>query len=240
MALPKIDVPTFKLTLPISKKEIRYRPFLVKEQKILLMAMETNEKEIIQDNIKQILSNCLLDEIDIDSFPMIDIEYYFLHLRAKSVGELVESKYKCENVVNGDTCNNVMDTKFNILDVQVEYPEKVEDIIKLTPTVGIKLKYPNFDVVERIQELDSVTDAAFELIVDCIEYIFDDDAMYYPHETSKEEMIEFLESLTKDQFDKIEKFVNNMPKLKKTIEVKCSKCGFEHKIDVEGLDNFFV
>lgn len=239
MALPKISAPTFEITLPVSKKSIKFRPFLVKEQKILLMAMESGEKGVIESNIKHILNNCLISDIDIDDLPIVDIEYYFLNIRARSVGEIVESKYKCENEVDGVKCNNVMDTKFNILDIEVEMPKELKDTIQITSTVGVKLKYPNFDVVEKMQDLDNVTDVAFELIIDCIEYVYDDDNFYYAHETPRDELMAFLESLTREQFEKIEEFVENLPKLKKEIEVTCRKCGYNHKIKVEGLESFF-
>lgn len=239
MALPKISAPTFEITLPVSKKSIQFRPFLVKEQKILLMAMESGEKGVIESNVKHILNNCLISDIDIDSLPIVDIEYYFLNIRARSVGEVVESKYKCENEVDGVVCNNTMDTKFNILDVQVDMPKDLNDKIQITPTVGVKLRYPNFDLVDKLQDLDNATDIAFELIIECIEYVYDEDNLYYAHETPREELMAFLESLTKDQFEKIEEFVENLPKLKKEIEVTCKKCGFSHKIKVEGLESFF-
>ena len=239
MALPKITAPIYDLTLPLSNKKIKFRPFLVKEQKILLMAMESNEKDVIESNIKHILSECLVDDIDIDTLPMLDIEYYFLNLRARSIGEVVQSKYKCENEVEGKVCGNIMETEFNILNVQVDKPKDISDTIKLTDNVGIKLRYPNYEVVGRMQEQENVTDVVFELIIDCIDYIYDEDNVYYAHETSKDEMMSFLESLTKDQFDKIEQFIENLPKLKRDIEITCSKCGFKHKITIEGLESFF-
>ena len=239
MALPKIDAPTYELELPISKKKIKYRPFLVKEQKILLMAMESNESDVIETNIRQILQNCSVTEIDIDSLPLIDIEYYFLNLRAKSVGEIVESKYKCENVVNDKVCGNMMETQFNLTDIKVEMPKEMNDLIPITDKVGIKMKFPDYSVINSIRKTETITDIAFELILDCIDYIYDEDNLYYAKESSKEELMAFLESLTKEQFDKVEEFINNLPKLEKTIEIKCSKCGFDHRINVEGLDDFF-
>jgi hypothetical protein len=241
MALPKIDAPTYEITLPVSKKQLKFRPFLVKEQKILLMAMETGEKEIIENNIKQILQNCAISDFDVDATPIVDIEYYFLNLRARSVGEIVETKYKCENVVNSEVCGNVMDTKFNLLDIELEIQnELAEDTIVLSGDVGIKMKYPDFAVVEKLQQSDSVTDSAFEFIIECIDYIYDSDNVYYAHETPQEEIQVFLESLTKEQFEKIETFVDRLPKLSKKIEATCKKCGFHHTINVEGLEDFFV
>lgn len=238
--LPKIQAPTYEITLPVSHKSIKFRPFLVKEQKILLMAMESSDESDIGNNIQQVLRNCLISEnVNIDDLPIADIEYYFLNLRARSIGEIVESRYRCNNVVNGKECGNIMDTEINILDIKVEIPEIKDDVIRLTDKIGVKMKYPNFDLVKKLKNVESVADVSFELIINCIEYVFDDENLYYAHETPKEELLSFLESLTKDQFEKIENFIDNLPKLKKTIEIDCKKCGFHHIIEVEGLEDFF-
>lgn len=240
MALPKIDTPIYELELPLSKKQIRFRPFLVKEQKNLLMAMESGEKDSIEKNIKQVLNNCTVTEgIDIDKLPVVDIEYYFLQLRARSVGELVENKYRCDNVVNEKPCGNIMETSVNLLEIQVTGIKDGDDIIQLTEKLSMKLKYPEFSVLKRISNMTNETDIAFGMIADSVEYIFDGEQMYYARETSQAEMIEFLESLNQQQFAKIEDFFTNLPKLEKKVEMKCSRCGFDHKFDVEGLESFF-
>lgn len=239
MALPKIDAPVYEIVLPVSNTKLKFRPFLVKEQKILLMAMESAESDVIENNIYQVLQNCALTEIDLDSLPIVDIEYYFLNLRARSVGEIVETKYKCENQVDGKPCNNTMDVSFNILDTQVQMPTVMEEMIPLNDKIGIKMKFPDFSVIHRMKDADTITDTAFELVINCIDYIYDEDNIYHSYETPKEELMSFLESLTKEQFAKLEDFIDNLPKLEKKIEVTCSKCGFHHKIDVEGLEDFF-
>lgn len=241
MALPKIDTPIYDLQLPLSKKKIKYRPFLVKEQKNLLMAMESNDSDSIEKNIKQVLTNCTLaKKVDIDSLPVLDIEYYFLHLRARSVGEVVENKYRCDNEVEGKTCGNIMETSFNILDIKVEFKKENQDIIQLTPTISIKLKYPEFSVLKKLKDASSATDLAFEMIANSVDYICDGEQFYYAKETTHEELVDFIGSLSQQQFSMIEDFFANMPKLEKKIQMKCSKCGFEHNLDVEGLENFFV
>jgi hypothetical protein len=240
MALPRIDTPTFEVELPVSKQTIKFRPFLVKEQKILLMAMETNDKTSIENNIYQILENCILNkDVDINKLPMVDVEFLFLQLRARSVGEVVETKYKCENEVDGKKCNNSMETSFNILDLKVKMPEEKNDIIQLTDKVSIKMKYPNFGATKNIKKTESVTDTAFELLVECVNYIAEGDDIYYAHEVPKSEIMEFLESLSRAQFEKIENYIGNLPKLEKEIHVKCKKCGFDHNLDIEGLQSFF-
>jgi hypothetical protein len=240
MALPKIDAPVYELELPLSKKQIRFRPFLVKEQRNLMMAMESDDKDTIEKNIRQVLHNCTLTEdVDIDRLPILDVEYYFLQLRARSVGEMVENKYRCENLVEDKPCGHLMESKLNLLDIKVEMPENQTDVIVLSPKLSIKMNYPEFSILTSSTKLSSVTDLAFEMIINSIEYIFDGEQYYYARESSKEELTEFVESLNQQQFVKIENFFNNLPKLNKTIELDCGKCGFHHKLEVEGLDSFF-
>jgi hypothetical protein len=241
MALPRIDTPVYELDLPLSKKHIRFRPFLVKEQRNLMMAMESDDKETIEKNIRQVLHNCTLTEnINIDKLPIIDVEFYFLNLRARSVGEVVENKYRCENEVNDKSCGGLMEVSLNLLDIKVDMSEDIKDEIQLTSQIVVKLKYPEFSILERASKFDNVTDMAFDMIVDSIEYIFDGEQYHYAKESTPEELIDFIESLNQEQFKKIEEFFNHLPKLNKKIEMDCKKCKFHHTIDVEGLDSFFV
>ena len=180
MALPKIDTPTYNLTLPLSKKNITFRPFLVKEQRNLLMAMESDDKESIEQNVRQVLTNCTLTKgVDIEKLPVIDIEFYFLNLRARSVGEIVDNKYRCNNVVDDKSCGNIMETSLNILDIKVTNVSEDAELIQLTDKISIKLKYPEFSVIKRVSKLKSSTDVAFEMIADSVEYIYDGEQMYY-------------------------------------------------------------
>lgn len=240
MALPKLDAPVYELELPLSKKQIRFRPFLVKEQRNLMMAMESEDKETIESNIKQVLHNCTLTEnIEINKLPILDVEYYFIHLRARSVGEVVDNKYRCENVVNDVICNNLMDVKVNLLDIKIDKDENIKDEIQINSQISIKLKYPEFSIMEKATKFESSTDLAFQMIIDSIEYIFDGQQFHYARESTEAELIEFVESLNREQFAKIEEFFDNLPKLNKKIEITCSKCSFEHTIEVEGLESFF-
>jgi hypothetical protein len=224
----------------MSKKQVRFRPFLVKEQRNLMMAMESNEKSTIEKNIKQVLHNCTLTEnIDIDNLPIIDIEYYFIQLRARSVGEMVDNKYRCENLVNEDPCGNLMEVKINLLDIQITQSEKDNSEIQITDKIMIKLSYPKFSALDTVKDSESPSDMAFEMILNSVEHIFDGEQFYYANETSKEELTEFIESLNQEQFSKIEEFFDNLPVLNKRVEIDCSKCGFHHSIEVEGLENFF-
>lgn len=239
MALPKIDTPTYTLELPLSKKTVLYRPFLVKEQRNLMMALEADDKDTVERNVKQVLTNCTLStDIDIDELPVTDIEYYFINLRARSVGEIVENKYVCTNTVGDSQCNNKMEVKLNLLEVTVDMPEQ-PDVIKLTETMAIKLKYPRFSVISKLAKKESAVEVAFDIMIDSIEYIFDGQQYYYAVDSTKEELSEFIESLNQEQFGKLETFFENLPKIRHHIDMKCSKCGFDHSMDIEGLENFF-
>jgi hypothetical protein len=240
MALPKLDTPTYELELPVSKKTIKYRPFLVKEQRNLLMAMESSDSAATQQAIRDILFNCTITEnIDIDKLPIVDIEYYFINLRAKSVGEMVESRYRCNNVVEDKECGNIMEKEIDLTKIKVELPEDVKDEIQLTSKIIVKLKYPEFGVVKDSLKYDNINEITFNMIAESIEYIYDGDQFYYNHEAQPGEMLEFVESMNQEQFNKIEKFFDNLPKLKESVNITCSKCGFNHTIEVEGLESFF-
>jgi hypothetical protein len=241
MALPKIDVPTYEIELPVSKKKIRYRPFLVKEQRNLLMAMESTESGSVHDAIRDILYNCTLTEgIDIEKLPIIDIEYYFINLRAKSVGEIVESKYRCNNVVDDKECNNLMEHNLNLLNIKVKMDESISPDIQITEKLSIRMKYPEFGIIKDSVNIENETELTFNMLARSIEYIYDGDQFYYARETPIEELIEFVENLNQAQFEKIEKFFNNLPKMSEKIEMTCGKCGFHHSFKVEGLESFFV
>jgi hypothetical protein len=240
MALPKLDVPTYEIVLPVSKTKIKFRPFLVKEQKNLLMAIESNESTTIQQNVKDILNNCTITEgINIDNLPIIDVEYYFINLRAKSVGEVVQSRYKCNNIVDDRECGNIMEKDINLLELKVLMDDTISPEIQLTNKVSIKMKYPEFGIVQDSLKYEDITDITFNMIANSIDYIYDGEQFYYGHEASPGEMLEFVEGMNQEQFAKVEEFFNKLPKLKETIDLTCSKCGFQHKIDVEGLENFF-
>jgi hypothetical protein len=240
MALPKLDVPTYELELPVSKQKIKFRPFLVKEQRNLLMAIESSDSTTIQQAVKDILYNCTLTEnVDIEKLPIIDVEYYFLNLRAKSVGEIVESKYRCNNVVEDKECNNIMEHELDLQKIKVKLVEDISPEIQITPNILIKLKYPEFGIVKDSMEYTDINDITFHMIAKSIEYIYDGEQFYYGTEAQPGEMLEFVESMNQEQFAKVENFFNNLPKLKETIDITCSKCGFHHKIDVEGLESFF-
>lgn len=246
MALPKLEVPTYELELPLSKKKIKFRPFLVKEQKNLLMAMESEDANNIQHNVREILSVCTLTPgIEIDDLPIIDIEYYFINLRAKSVGEIVESKYRCNNEVTKDDgttkeCGNLMDVKIDLTDIKPVFEKEINPEIQLTDTVVVKMRYPRFGIIKDSLNMKNIAEVTFNMLAESIEYIYDGEQFYYAKETPKQELVEFLEQLNQAQFEKIEEFFTSMPRMSKNIKMTCKKCGFQHELEAEGIESFFA
>ena len=240
MSLPKIDTPIYELDLPLCGKHIRFRPFLVKEQKNLLMALEADDGETITNNIRQVLNNCTLTpNVNIDDIPIVDIEYYFLNLRARSVGEIVEAKYRCNNEVEGKDCGNIMEAKVNVLEIKVDRSNETGNLIKLNDNIAVKMKYPSFQTIKKAAETSDAGQIALEMIIDSIDSVYDGQQEFPASESTREELLEFVESLSQSQFNKIEEFFENLPKLDKTLKLKCSKCAFEHEILFEGLESFF-
>ena len=243
MALPKLDVPIFTLELPLTKKKIRYRPFLVKEEKILLIAMESDDENSVMNSIVQILNNCCLDDIDIDELPVTDVEYFFLKLRARSVGEIVDLNYKCNNIVKNETgeesrCDNPVKLQVNVLEIEPTFNPEHTNKIELTEKLGIVMRYPNFKLIDKIKAKNDV-DQILQTIINCVEYIYDEETIYYKKDISNEELAEFIDNLTQKQFEKLQNFFETLPSLKKEVDFKCGKCGYEEKIEIEGIQNFF-
>jgi len=244
MPLPKIDVAVYEIELPILKKKVRYRPFLVKEQKILLMAASQESPDAIEKAIRQILNNCCLDNIDIENLSILDVEYFFMNIRAVSVGEIVESRYRCKNTVDDVVCNNLMKVEMNLKEVTVTGLDSYKDTIQITDNIAVKMTLPKYSLIEKAAEVsetkDTVSDFVFDLLVDCIEYIYEGEQVYYAKEIPKEELVEFLENMNSAQFEKVQEYFSNVPKLNKTKDVTCNKCGYEHKIEFEGIESFFA
>lgn len=244
MPLPKIDLPIYELKLVSIPKPIKYRPFLVKEEKLLLMALQSNDEENIFNTIRQVINNCLLtDGIDIETIPIFDLEYLFLQLRAQSMGNIVETNYMCRN--RGDAeqemCSNMMKIGIDLFLVQPPI-KNLPSRIQLTNNIGIQMKFPNMRSMRTVKDImqSADSDAVYRLMFDCLDFIYDSEDLHYASETSFEEFKDFIESLTQDQFDNVVDFFDKIPNITHTLEHKCEKCGFEHKITMEGLVDFFT
>jgi hypothetical protein len=239
MALPKINTPTFEMTIPSTEQKITYRPFLVKEEKILLMAMEGKDRKETARALKQIINNCCIDDVDVNKLAPFDLEYFFLLLRAKSIGETIDLTYACQQKKGKTDCTNVIKFTVDIDEIEVIKNPEHTNKIDLTDTVGIMMKYPALETIMG-QELEGEdVDAMLKIIIQCMEYIYDETDIHKMKDTDAKETQEFLEGLTQNQFIKIRKFFDTMPKVsyKKTIE--CDKCKKDNKIEIEGMQNFF-
>lgn len=239
MSLPKIATPLFHLTLPSTEKQITYRPFLVKEEKLLMIAKEANDEESIAIATLQVLESCTNGEVNVNELASFDIEYLFLNIRAKSVGEEIELRYKHSGGINkeGKECNIVTPVNINIDDIKVKKNENHTDKIMLTDTIGIKMKYPKLDIITKLQDgsIENVIDA----IADCVDFLFDEEQIYDNTTTSKEELIEFIETLSQEQLMKINNFFDTMPQLEHEVEYECAGCGQKDKVTLRGLSDFF-
>lgn len=238
--LPKIEVPVYTVKIPSNGKEIKVRPFSVKEEKLLLMAAETNNIDDIVSTSKQILNNCLISgDVDIDKLPFFDIDFLFIFLRAKSVGETVDVSLTCNNTLeNGNRCGHTFPTKMDINNCEIVTDDSLEWNIKLDKVSGVKMKYPNYALIknlEGVNELDKKT----TIIINSIEHIYDKNGVYSSKDYSSQELKEFVEGLTEENYKKMEAFVDNFPTFVVRIEADCPKCGFHHSVRYSDFTDFF-
>lgn len=233
MKLPKIQHPTFTLLLPSTKQEVRFRPFLVKEEKILLFAQQSTDPREVLNAVKQIINNCIETEgVDVNTFTTYDVEYFFLQLRAKSVNNEVKLAY----IDNEDQEKYTFE--INLDDIKVTYPEGHGSKIEINETSGIVMREPTFGVLDNLKIEDSA-DVAFEVIAKCIDTVYEGGTVYNIADFSNDEVIEFIQSLDVNTFQKIQKFFDTMPKLEYVIEYK-NKMDHDRKIVLNSLNDFFM
>lgn len=237
--LPKIDVPIYELTIPSNKKVIKVRPFSVKEEKLLMIALESKEPDEIINTMKQVVNNCILDgDADINKLPFFDVDYMFIFLRAKSVGDHVEVSLTCNNETENGICGNVFPAEMDISKVEIISDESVSNDIKLDKDKGVKMKYPNYAVMKRI-EFSNEVDQKTNTIINAIDHIYDKKGIYSSKDYSKDELKEFVEGLTEANYRKLEEFVDNMPTFAVVLEKECNKCGFHHRVRYTDFYDFF-
>jgi hypothetical protein len=245
MALPKIDLPLYTTTLPSTGKEIKFRPFLVKEEKILLMALESGEEDNIHNATLQIIANCTEGnepKLDVEKMANFDVEWMFLQIRRRSIGDKTTLRFKHKGGKNnkGEPCNNVMSVDVDLSEVEVHGDIK-PPVIHLTDTVGMKMRYPSVsEAIEIAKDGSAGVEKILNVVVQCIEIIFDGDEMFPAKNSTKQELEDFLEGLNTEQFQKVNAFFNNMPRLNKKIRHQCTKCNEMIEHNVEGLSNFFA
>ena len=232
MALPEIATPTYTLTIPSTKKKVKYRPFLVKEQKILILAMENEDQEQILDAITNTIKSCLITKVDMATLALFDIEYLFLQIRARSISEEIEMRVTCAD--DGET---TVDVKFMVDDVKVNFPKGHTNIIKLDDDLTIEMQYPDLDYFAKINFMDEKVDE-YELVAKCIKrvYVGEDDFT----SDSLDESKAWVEGLTNSQFEKIQSFFETMPTLRHVLKVKNPKTKVTNEVVLEGLSDFFV
>ena len=247
MALPKIDTPMYNLKLPSDEKQsVNYRPFLVKEEKILLTAMEGAKalkgeefQRVVRETILRIIGNCTEGKIDGNKLPAFDVDYLFLNIRAKSRGELIEPSFTCNQEVGGKLCGNIDKYPIRIDEIKIDFPDKDYSKIMVKEDIGIQLKYLSTEEVKVHDDENDPIEKMFKIIVDSIDYVFDSENVYKGKETAKAEMVKFVESLTEDAFDNIKEFFGNLPTLRHKVDYKCTKCGHKEPVLLEGLEDFF-
>ena len=239
MALPKIEYPIFDVHLKSLNRKVKFRPFLVKEEKLLLMAKEAEDVATLLDTVKQIINNCCLEELDVDDLPLFDMEMIFIHLRLRSVGENLELIYKCENVVNEETCGGNMVFEVDLNTVEIKEPEEHTNKIMITNNVGVCMKYPSLKItsslLSQVESLENILD----LIYEHLDYVFDEQTKYDADSITKEELYEFLGSMNLEQLEPFKLFFVSMPYVQTEKNVTCNKCGFNHTIIVKGINDFF-
>ena len=235
MTLPKNNAPEYSLVVPSTKVEVKYRPFLVKEEKLLLIAQETGDEKSLYGAIKNLIHNCCHGQLDVDTMPLFDVEYVFLQLRSKSVGEMAEVLVICPD--DGETEVKV---KVNLNELTVELPSKDHNKIKLTDDIGIVMAYPNLaSVLLTADKNKNASDIMFDTILECMFQIWQGEEVFAATDYSHKEKLDFIDSLSHDQFEKIQQFFETMPSVKKEVEITNPNTKVVSKVDIEGMNSFF-
>jgi hypothetical protein len=238
MPLPKISTPTYELELPSTGQSIKYRPFLVKEEKLLLLALETEDNKQITNAIKTVIKNCIETKgIKVETLPTFDIEFLFLNIRARSVGEEIEVNLICPD--DGET---TVPVSINVDDIKVEKNKNHHKQIKLDDSLMMDMKYPSLDqFIKNNFDLNGNTmEQSFELVADCIDKIYSEEEVWSSSDVTREEMVDFLEQMNSLQFKQIEEFFETMPKLSHKVKIKNPKTKVESEVVLEGLSSFFA
>tara|TARA_B100001094_G_scaffold328875_1_gene390331 strand:+ start:850 stop:1545 length:696 start_codon:yes stop_codon:yes gene_type:complete len=231
MAIPKIVTPTYECELPSTKQKIKYRPFLVKEEKVLLVALESDDDNAIQDAIIQVLQNCIMTEIKVDKLPIFDFEYLYLKVRAKSVGEVINLKLKCP-----DDEKVLVDHALNLDDLQVKFNPDHKKEISFAKDYGITMKYPT---VKEFKQDQNPSEASFSLVKDCLSMIYKGEETYDRGNIEDKELDEWIETLTPAQYKLILNWFKTMPKIEHTISYTNPKSEKDFKLKLQGIKDFF-
>ena len=237
MALPKLGYPTYELELPSTGKTVKYRPFLVKEEKVLLLALESQDEKQVTNAVKDLLKNCVISRIKVEQLPSFDLEFLFLKIRAASIGEEITLTVTCL-----DDNETKVEAKININEIEVSKPEGHDSKIMFDDKTGIVMKYPSMKqfVDREFLQKDMKTEEVYDFIADSIDQIFDEDEVYDSTTTTKKEFRTFVDGLTTKQFEKIQQFYTTCPKLSHTFKVVNPNTGKDSEYTIEGLQSFFA
>jgi len=237
MALPKLNVPTYELVVPSTDEKVKYRPFLVKEEKILLIAMESGKSEDMLQSVKDIVDECTFNKLKLGTMPMFDVEYIFLQIRAKSVGEVSKLKVLCQ-----DDMKTYANVSIDLNDIEVQVDDDHTNKIVLSDEMGVIMQYPTIDSFTENKIDDINASNMLDVIAVCIAQIYDKkgEEVYDSKDSTRKELIEFVEQLNTKQFADIQKFFDTMPSLRHTITVKNPKTKKESEVTLTGLNDFFV
>jgi hypothetical protein len=239
MSLPKIDLPIYELKLPSNGQEVKVRPFIVKEEKLLLMAAESGDTDEIIRTTKQVINNCLIDKVDIDNLPFFDVDFLFIALRAKSVGEAIDMQFTCNIVNDGEKCGNVFDAPIDISNTKVIKDDSIQNTIALSNNVSVKMRYPGYSIMKTLNDNEGVFDSKIKIIAHCIEMIVEGEKVFSRKDYTMKELVEFVEGLSEVQFKKLENFIDNFPYFVVEVESKCTKCGYDHRLEYRDFTAFF-
>jgi len=235
MALPRLDSAKYELTVPSTGEKILYRPYLVKEEKILMLAMESEDTSQMVRAVKDVIRACTDDAVDTRNITMFDMEYIFVQLRAKSSGETADVGIKCSE------CGKKNDVTIDLQSIYVDNLENKKKTVKLTDTIHIEMKYPNLDTITKIESEEGISDLdkVFKLIISSIDTIYSGEESFSASEQSEKELIDFVDQMNGRQFESIRNFVENMPQTKIDVTFTCAHCEHENTMNVRGLSNFF-
>jgi len=243
MGLPKLDVVTYETYIPSTKEHITIRPFLVKEEKILLTALAGEDAEEIARATKQIVNNCIVTEgVDVERLELYDLEFLILQLRIRSIGETAKIRFMPRQGAECEECKQYREVEINLTEAAVEENPEHQKKIEITEKVGLIMRSPTIKMMGKMEQAKSSTNIQdmFKIIWMCVETVYDGDTLTSSKDVSQKDGIEFLESLNTEQFGKIEKFFTTLPKLKQTVHIKCKTCEFEQDFVLAGLENFFA
>jgi len=233
--LPKKTPTMYELTVPSTGAKVKYRPYTVKEEKLLMIAEQSSDVNVMVNTLKAIISACTEDKLNPETLAIFDLEYIMATLRSKSVGETVRLSFECD----ADPKHDKIVVDMDLSKIEVTKPEGHSRTIPLYGDVGVIMRYPDVNMLESLQGLEGNPDIIFGIIYDCIDSIYDKHEVHKAVEQKQEDLVEFIDNLDKKEFKKIENFFVTMPQFKHTIEFKCPTCGHEHIKSVEGFENFF-